>query len=142
MSMSNDLLFYFNNNLFMSSNLFDSMQGSTYVKTRPFMGGSTYDEPYSDKDFRRIRKYNKISKQLQQLTSEQRRKLTALFDFQYRYPMELRVAFGKHAGLSLWHATTMQELLKLCQNKARVNVVSAQLEAEYAILEYYWKETK
>jgi hypothetical protein len=145
MTMQSDLLFYFNNNLFMSSNMFSTLQGSSYVKTRPYMGGSTFDENISDGELRQVRKYNKICRKFALLDSETRRQLTSLFDLSLRYPPQITSSFNstskRRAGLALWYAKDMEELLKLCQSRQKVQDLSIKLDKRYEELEQLWSKT-
>ena len=146
MSLSSDMLFYFNNNLFMKSNMFSTLQGSTYVKTRPYMGGSTFDENISDGELRQVRKYNRIHHKFASLPEMDRRQLTSLFDLSLRYPPLLTASFNstskRRAGLALWHVETMEELNKLCQSKQKVNELAVKLDKRYLELEQQWKLLK
>ena len=146
MTLSNDMLFYFNNNLFMRSNMFSTLQGSAYVKTRPYMGESTFDEPITDGELKLIRKYNKISNKYHKMEAINKRQLAALFDQQYRYPPAITSAFNdKHkirAGLSLFYANNMEELLKLCQSRQKANDLLIKLDKRYIELESQWKLLK
>lgn len=101
MSMKSDLLFYFNNDLFLSSNFFSTMMGSTYVSLKPYMGQSTYNEPITDKEFKRIRKYSRIATKFSKLSSLHRRMLSSIFDQQYQYPPEFRENISKYRNYDI-----------------------------------------
>ncbi len=131
----------------MKSNMFDALSGSSYVRTRPYMGTeSTFDEPYNDNDFRQVKKYNKIAKKLSLFDQETKRKLSALFDLSYRYPMILTASFDSTAkrrtGLALFQVRDIKDLIELCSSKQKVKELSNKLDIEYINIENRWKDLK
>lgn len=143
MSMAQDLMFYFNNNLFARSNFFDGMQGSSYIKLSKIMGQATFNDSYTDAELRKVKKYSKIAIKYNKLPSIQRRQLAAIFDYeyQYRYPPEFRLLLLKKAGTAFWitDAKTTDELIKIF--KAKSNHPSLEIKATtlYSELELSWK---
>src|ERR1019366_3084546 len=116
MNFVSELKFYFNNNMFIKSNMFSSLLGASYTPIRMFQGIATYDESFSDKDLKQIRYYNKIAHKFAKLTSEQRKQCVALFDHEWQCPYMLAKAVGPRGGLLIWYADK-ETLTALCKNK-------------------------
>ena len=145
MSLKSDLLFYFNNNLFLKSNFFSGMRGSTYVKLSPYMGQCTYNEPYTDSDLRKVGKYSKIANKFTHLSSLQRRMASAIFDQQHRYPPEFRLHINKFrnydiSGLLLFLDIPQDDLLPLLRKSGKSKALQTRIENLYQQLETAWRE--
>lgn len=141
MTMKSDMEFYFNNNIGMKSNLFSTLLGSSHISFHQFQGQATFNENYSDNDFKQIRKYGKIANKYHQLSILHRRMLDALFNFEYVFPGEIRLAWGKRSGLALFTSQTndIKELIKFSKNKLRVSQIQEEIDLMYQLLEDQWK---
>jgi hypothetical protein len=148
-SLSAEMDFFFN--------IFSCIQGINYqgyrkegdVDLRPFMGSVTFNDSYTDKQFKDIKKYNRIAKKYHNLTRQQQRQCAALFDSQYqgKFPPELYLAFHKKvAPLALFSTqiSTVKDLIRVHTNKNKVlrSDIQVEITKMFKQLEEAWKGTK
>jgi hypothetical protein len=143
MSLRSDMAFFFQNNLFVRSNFFSTMLGSSYVSLHQFQNIATYNEPYTDNDFRQIKKFGKIQTKYHQLPIIHRRQLDALFNTEYQWPAEFRLA-GKHAGLMCWATKqhSLPDAIKYLQNRSNREAAVRLATKMYQDLENIWSNTR
>lgn len=144
MSLRTDLTFFFNNNLFIKSNFFSTMMGSTHISLAKIQGNATFNESYTDSELRKVRRYSNIANKYQQLSPLHRRMVASIFDHQYKYPPEFRQHISKYrnydiSGLLCFTSDSLENLLKQLRKSSNAPTFQTKIEKMYQELEIRWK---
>jgi hypothetical protein len=144
MSFSSDLDFMFNIYSPLSAINYMSMSSSKgSISLRRFQTIVTYDEPITDKIIKETSKYSKIIKKYHLLPPTTRRQLDALFNEQYQWPGEIRLAFGKHCGLACFtnpasQCKDVKQFIRLTNNLQIVKQIQQEISSLYDNLKRLW----
>lgn len=141
MTLERDMDYLFNIAMLGLSSNWSATTSSSggILPVRKYLGYVTYDEAITDKDFKDIRKYNRIARKYYALPKQSQRMLAALFDQTYQYPPQVVAMYNEYTGLSLFsnQVKTIDDLIKIftTKNKILEKSIKSEIKTIYRKLE-------